>query len=100
VTWRGMGVIGAGDVALSGGVVVGVVGRRRRGRRGQPVMWRRQEVAWASLVAGDVASGGGVVGGGGVDEPAPGWPRCGQSPGRSMAAVAAAHGGGGEWWWW
>ena len=39
------------------------------------------------------------LGGGGVDEPAPDWPKCGQSLGGSTVAVAAAHGGGGGWWW-
>ena len=43
---------------------------------------------------------GGVVRGGGVDEPALGWPKCGQSPGGLMVVVAAAHDGGGRWWWW
>jgi len=80
--------LGAGDVA-SLGVVVGVVGRRRW-RRWVPVTWRRRESSLASLEASDVASFGG-----GVDEPAPDWPKCGQSPGGSTAAVAAAHGGGG-----
>ena len=44
-------------------------------------------VTWRCLAA--------VLSGSGVDEPAPDWPKCGQSPGRSMAAVAAAHDGGG-----
>ena len=54
--------------------------------------------------AGDVASldsfVGGVGDGGCVDEPAPAWPRCGQSLGHLSAAVAAARvvdsGGSGE----
>ena len=47
----------------------------------------------------DVAS----LGAGGIDEPAPDWPKSGQSPGGSTAAVLAARGGGGGgglWWWW
>ena len=65
----------------------------RRWRRWVPVTWRRRESSLASLGASDVASFGGV------DEPAPDWPKCGQSPGGSTAVVAATHGGGGGWWW-
>jgi len=44
-------------------------------------------VTWRRLVA--------LLGGGSIDEPAPDWPKCGQSLGGSTAAVVAAHGGGG-----
>ena len=67
----------------------------------------------ALLGASDVASVGGIVGGvwgpyvaslgaGGIDGLTPDWPRSGQSPGGSMAAVLATHSGvgGGGWWWW
>jgi len=43
-----------------------------------------------------------LLGAGGIDEPAPDWPKSGQSPGGSTAAVLAARGGGGGgglWWW-
>ena len=79
--------------------------------------WHRRPSSLALLGASDVASVGGVVGGvwgpfGGrdvvslgasrIDRLAPDWPRSGQSPGGSTAAVLATHSGvgGGGWWWW
>ena len=83
-----------------------VIGRHRAGL--WAVMWQAIGSRWAGsqallggLSGGDVAhswaSLGGVVGGGGINEHAPGWPKHGQSLGRSMAAVAATHSGGGGW---
>ena len=61
-------------------------------------MWRRWGALLAAFGGRDVAS----LGAGGIDGLAPDWPRSGQSPGGSTAAVLAAHSGvgGGGWWWW
>jgi hypothetical protein len=92
VTWRRWAALseslGGGDVALLG-AFVSVVGGGVVGGSELASLDGFVGVVWA----GDMASSSG----GGVDEPAPDWPKCGQSPGRSMAAGAAAHGGGGRW---
>jgi len=59
------------------------------------VMWQVWVASLAGVMGSDVAglcALQGVVGGGGVNEPAPGWPKCRQSPGRSMAAVVVVRG--------
>lgn len=97
-----MGRVGRGHLAMTWAVI----GRHQVGS--WAVTWRAIGSHWAgsrallgrlsgSDVAGSWASLVGVVGGGGIDEQAPGWPKHGQSPGRSMAAVAAMHSGGGGW---
>ena len=97
-----MGVVGRGRLAVMWAVI------RHHQVGSWVVTWRAIGSRWAgsrallgrllgSDVAGSWALLGGVVGGGGVDEHTPGWPKHGQSPGRSMAAVAATHGGGGGW---